>query len=155
MWNYSEDMLFVLAFSSLISSMYPRSRHHCSYQTTKPPLILLHHKHAYILVRACLCLGTYTFTLDTDSLETLGFNPRTPTLRLRPMTSRLIEYRCSLPRPFRIPIVESQTSTLDFSIETVRQWSRLSKRKNLGRLKIKWSVTERRAIAVAYTHATK
>lgn len=52
----------------------------------------LHHKHVYILVRACLCLGTYTFTLDTDSLETLGFNPRTPTLRLRPMTSRLVKY---------------------------------------------------------------
>lgn len=44
-------------------------------------------------INACLCLSTYIhmFTLDTDSLKTLGFNPPTPTLRLRPMTSRLYE----------------------------------------------------------------
>lgn len=39
-----------------------------------------------------LRLGTYMFTLDTDSLKTLGFNPRTPTLRLRPMTSWPFKY---------------------------------------------------------------
>lgn len=106
-WNYSEDMPFVPA-SSFLSSIH-RFRRHCSYQTTKSTFVLLHHKRAYILVRACLCLVTYTFTLDTDSLETLEFNPRTPTLRLRPMTSRLIEYhwRCSLPRPLQIPIIKS------------------------------------------------
>lgn len=36
------------------------------------------------------------FTLHADSLKTLGFNPRTPTLRLRPMTSRLYELLSSL-----------------------------------------------------------
>lgn len=88
-----------------LSPLRPRTHRHCSFQTAKSMLVLFHHKHIYTLVRACLCSGTYTFTLDTDSLETLGFNPRTPTLRLRPMTSRLFEYhqRYSLPL-FQIPI---------------------------------------------------
>lgn len=42
-----------------------------------------------------MCIYIYMFTLDTDSLKTLGFNPRTPTLRLRPMTSWPFKY---LPR---------------------------------------------------------
>lgn len=88
------------ALCALISSTHSRRCRHCSYQTTKKSterILPNHHKHVYIRSRLCLCLGTYMFTLDTDSLKTLGFNPRTPTLRLRPMTSRLLKYRrCSL-----------------------------------------------------------
>lgn len=68
----------------------PRRNQHCSYQTTKKST----EGHARIhYISAYLCLSTYIhmFTLDTDSLKTLGFNPPTPTLRLRPMTSRLYE----------------------------------------------------------------
>lgn len=63
------------------------------------------------------------FTLDTDSLKTLGFNPRTPTLRLRPMTSRLYEYRravhfCSSASKFPFAACKSRAPSLDFSLDS-------------------------------------
>ena len=69
-----------------LSANPPASRH-CSYQTTKksdrPPFLPVFHFRcsATVSVNArYLRLGMYMFTLDTDSLKTLGFNPRTPTL---------------------------------------------------------------------------
>lgn len=55
-------------------------------------------------VSARACAKVYVYPRHRDSPKTLGFNPRTPTLRLRPMTSRLLlEYQCcSLRCPLRI-----------------------------------------------------
>lgn len=88
----------------------PRSSRHCSYQTAKkstesslstldarPPstvtLVICVYRYVYTYI--------YMFTLVTDSLKTFGFNPRTPTLRLRPMTSWPFKYlpRRSSPLP--------------------------------------------------------
>lgn len=80
----------------------PRSSRHCSYQTAKKSAKnLLFPLSRCSTIVYCNSLVTYRyvyiymFTLDTDSLKTLGFNPRTPTLWLRPMTSWPFKY---LPR---------------------------------------------------------
>lgn len=59
-----------------------------------------------------LRLGMYMFTLDTDSLKTLRFNPRTPTLRLRPMTSWPFKYFPRHPSFVLLRIFSASSSSL-------------------------------------------
>lgn len=155
------------ALCALISSTHSRRCRHCSYQTTKKSterILPNHHKYVYIRSRLCLCLGTYMFTLDTDSLKTLGFNPRTPTLRLRPMTSRLLKYRrCSLLLPSALYFRSCRRCRLSFS-RTV-QGSHVHHRATFslfrrhlvtqesGAIEDKTEfVTGRRAVTAAHTH---